>query len=171
MLLNLLDLTEFQFNRGRAPKNGDGYTNARFLVVHFLNVAVEVRERAVLDPNHFAHFEERFGTRFFHAFLHLRHDLFHFTRRDRARTITRPANKTRHLGGIFYQMPSFVRHFHFNEHVARKETTLGHGLMTAFHLNNLFGRDENLTKLILHASTVDALLKRTLHAFLHTGVG
>src|SRR5476649_1242977 len=147
MLLNLLDLTEFKFNRGRAPKNGDGYTNARFLVVHFLNVAVEVRERAVLDPNHFAHFEERFGTRLFHAFLHLRHDLFHFTRRDRARAVTRPADKTRHFSGIFYQVPRFVRHFHFYEHIARKETTLSHRLVAAFHFHDLFSRNENLAKL------------------------
>src|SRR5471032_57032 len=171
MLLNLLDLAKFQFNRGRAHKNGDRYTDARFLVIHVFNVAVEVRERTVLDPNHFAHFEKRFRTRFFHAFLHLRHDLFHFTRRDRARAITRPANETGHLGSIFYQVPRLVRHFHFYVYIARKETTLCHRLVTALHFHNLFGWDEDLTKLILHAGAVDALLKRTLHALLHTGVG
>src|ERR1700686_3926039 len=150
MLLNLFDLAEFQFNWRRASENGDGYADPGLFVIHFFDVAVEVFERAFLVPDHLAHFEQSFRTRFFHALLHLRHDLFHFTRRDRARTIARPADKTRHLGGIFYQVPRFVRHFHFNEHIARKETTLSHRFMTALHLHDLFGGDENLAKLILH---------------------
>src|ERR1700709_2439973 len=36
--------------------------------------------------------------------------------------------------------------------------------MTTLHFDYFFSRNENLAKLILHASTVDTLLKRSLHA-------
>ncbi len=50
-----------------------------------------------------------------------------------------------------------------------KNRPLGHRFMAALYLNDFLGRNENLAELVLHASTVDALLKRTLHALLHAG--
>ncbi len=45
------------------------------------------------------------------------------------------------------------------QHIAREELALGNGLLTTFHFNHFFDRNQNLTKEILHTITRNALLK------------
>src|SRR5690349_14680891 len=57
LISGLFDLAEIELDGRGATKNGDGHTNLALFVVDFFDVAVEVRKRTFLDPNHLAHFE------------------------------------------------------------------------------------------------------------------
>ena len=54
--LNFCDLTEFQLYRCGTAEDGDGDAHARLLVIDFLDIAVEVRERAILDAHQLVFF-------------------------------------------------------------------------------------------------------------------
>src|ERR1700722_14196595 len=97
MLLNLFYLAKLQLDGCRPTENRHRHSDARLLVVHFLDVAVEVGERTVLDANHLAYLEKRLWPWLFDAFLHLRHDLFYLAGRERASTISRAANEAGHF--------------------------------------------------------------------------
>src|SRR5439155_18825426 len=112
--LNFFDLTEFQLYRCGTAEDGDGDAHARLLVIDFLDIAVEVRERAILDAHQFADFVQHFGTRLLDAFLHLLHDLVDFAGRDRRRLVRFATDEAGDLIGIFYQVPGFIGHFHFD---------------------------------------------------------
>src|SRR3990172_7221503 len=56
-----------------------------------------------------------------------------------------------HLGHVLHQVPGLVAHLHLHEHVAREELALARALLAALHLHDLFGRHQDLTKLVLHA--------------------
>src|SRR5690606_30240494 len=53
-----LDLTEVELHRSGTAENRDGNAKLAFLVVHVFHVAVEIGERTILDPHHFANFEK-----------------------------------------------------------------------------------------------------------------
>src|SRR5207249_4687891 len=53
--LNLLDLREIQLHRRCATEDGDRHAHLGFVVVDFLDRAVEVGERAFLDAHQLSH--------------------------------------------------------------------------------------------------------------------
>src|SRR6185295_9884175 len=73
--------------------------------------------------------------------------------------------------GVLHQMPGVVVHLHLDQHVAREELALGHVLLAALHLDDLFHRHEDLAELVGHAGAIDPVLERALHRFLETRVG
>src|SRR5690606_19882199 len=74
----LLDLAEIQFHRGGAPEDEHRDPDLALLVVHFLDVAVEVRERPLRHADGLAHLEEDLGLGLLHALLHLVQDVLDF---------------------------------------------------------------------------------------------
>src|SRR5262249_20569190 len=68
------DLTEFQFDRGRAAEDRHRDLHARTVFVHFLDHAVERRERAVGHTHLLADLERDRRLRTIDAFLHLLKD-------------------------------------------------------------------------------------------------
>src|SRR5690606_22668122 len=76
--LGLLDLAEIQFHGRRAAENQHRDADLALLVVHFLDGAVEIRERTLGHAHRLAHLEEHLRLGLFHALLHLVQDVFHF---------------------------------------------------------------------------------------------
>src|SRR5881392_1863801 len=154
-VLNIFDLPELELDRGSTSENGDRYAHLGFLVVDFFDVAVEVGERTILDSHLLAHFVEHFWTWLFDALLHLLHDLVDFARRNRRRLVRLAADKASDLAGVLDQVPGLVRHFHFNQHIAWEETTLGDRLLAILDLNDFFDRHQDAAELVLHARALD----------------
>src|SRR5471030_1181356 len=168
--LDFFDLAEFQLDRRGATEDGDRDAHFGFLVVDFLDVAVEVGERTILDTHLLAHFVQHFRPRLLDAFLHLLHDLVDFARGNRRRLVRLAADETGDFIGVLDQVPGLVRHFHFNQHIAGEETTLGDRLLAILDFDDLFGRHQDLAELVLHAGAFDALGQRALHALFHAGI-
>src|SRR5450756_1718783 len=162
----LFYLAEIQLNRCRTTKNGHRHAYFVLVVIDVFNRTIEVSERAFLDTHQLTHFEQHLGPRLFNPSLHLLHDVLHFLGTDRRGFHRRAAQETCHLGRILHQVPTFIGHFHFNQHIAWEELALGNALLPRLQFHNLFDRNQNLTKLILHTVTLDALQQGALHAFL-----
>src|SRR3972149_11773441 len=167
----LLDLPEIELDRSRAPEDRDRHPDLALVVVHVLDIAVEIGKRPVLDPYRLPDFEQHLGPRFLDAFLDLVQDVLHFLLRNGRRLGRGAANKTRHFRRALDQVPGVVGHFHFDQHIARKELALGNVFLTAFHLDDFFHRYQNLAELVLHAGARDAIDQCALHGFLKAGVG
>src|SRR5690606_22994982 len=148
----------------------DRHADFAFLVVDFLDAAVEVRERAFLDADGFANFEENLGTRFFHAFFHLGKNLFDFLFGDRGRTIAGAAEETRDAIGALDQVPGFVGEIHLDQDIARENATLGNRLATVLDFDDFLGGHENAAERILQPGTLDAFDQGLMDAFFHARI-
>src|ERR1700675_3093053 len=84
---DLLDLTEFQFDRRGAAEDRHRDLDARTRLVDFLDHPGERREWAIGDPHILADFERYRRLRAFDAFLHLVQDPHRFGFRDRHRLV------------------------------------------------------------------------------------
>jgi len=170
-VVQLLDLPELELDRGRATEDGHRHAQAALLVVHFLDVAVEVGERTFAHPDHLADLEQGLGLGFLHALLHLAHDLVDLLLGDRGRLVPGAADEARDLPGVLHQVPGVVVHLHLDQDVAGEEAPLGDRPLAVLHLHHFLGRDEDLAELLLHAGPLDAVLQRAGHALLHARVG
>jgi hypothetical protein len=74
-------------------------------------------------------------------------------------------HKTRDLVGVLHQVPGFVIHDHFNQHIAREKLSFSRFLLTVLDFNHFFHGHQNAAKLGLHARTVDPLLMLRSTAF------
>src|SRR6185436_3605343 len=108
----LLDLTEIQLHRRRAAEDQDGHADLALLVVHFLDAAVEVRERAFRHAHRLAYLEQHLRLGLFDALLHLVHDVLHFLLGDGRGPHRRAADEAGHLRRAFHQVPGLVGHLH-----------------------------------------------------------
>src|SRR5207237_5463505 len=72
--LCLLDLPEFQLDRRRPAEDRHRYPKLRLVVIHVLDRAVEIGERALPHAHGFADLPKHLGLRLLDAFLHLLHD-------------------------------------------------------------------------------------------------
>src|SRR5688572_30016323 len=131
---------------------------------------MKIGERAVLDPHCLADFKQNLGSRLFHALLDLMQDVLYFLLADGRGLCGRPADESSHLRGVLDEVPSFVGHLHLDQHIAGEELPFADVLLSAAHFHDLLDRHENLAELILHAGAPDAVLQRTLHALLETGI-
>jgi hypothetical protein len=61
------------------------------------------------------------------------------------------------LGRALDQVPGVVVHVHLDQHIARKELSLRNGLLAVFHFDDFFDRHQDLTELVLHRGTGNAL--------------
>src|SRR6185436_2655899 len=83
--LELLDLQEIQFDRRRAAENRDHHLERALLGVHFVDEAVEVRERPLVDAHLVALFEAVLRLRLLRRDRHLLEDLFDLLTGERRR--------------------------------------------------------------------------------------
>src|SRR3569832_1638502 len=100
----LFDLRELEFHRRRTTEDRDRHANLVLFVVDFLDRAVEVGERAVLDAHIFTRDEFDLVARLLRALLHLAEDLRDLVLGDRRRTVLRAADETRDLVGVLHQV-------------------------------------------------------------------
>src|SRR5260364_279063 len=84
--------------------------------------------------------------------------------------MTRAADNACDLGRIFDEMPCFVVHCHFDEHIAWKKPALGHRFLPALDFNHLFSGRQNLSKLILHAGPFATLPQCAQATLFLTGI-
>src|SRR5688572_16008604 len=165
MHLRLLYLAEIQLHRRRAAEDRDRHAQLVLVVVHVLDVAVKVRERAILHTHRFAHLEQHFRARLLHAFLDLVQDVLHLFLRDRRGFGRRAADEAGHLRRVLHEVPGVVGHLHLDQHVAREELALADVLLAAFHLDHFLNRHEDLPELLRQTRALDAIEQRALHAF------
>src|SRR5688572_18089010 len=104
----LLDLTEFELDRGRASENKNRHAQAALVVIDFLDRAVEVVERAIADADQLARLEQHLGPRLVHAVLDPAQDDVRLGILDRQRPLARAADEAHHLGGLLDQVPALV---------------------------------------------------------------
>src|SRR6266849_3626066 len=166
-----LHLSELELDRSRAPKNRHRDAQAALLVVHVLDGALEIGERAFLHAHHLAHLEEHLGLGLLHAFAHLLHDRLDLLLGDRGGLGCRAADEAGHLVGVLHQVPGVVAHLHLDQHVAGKELALRHVLLAALHLDHFLDRHQDLAELVLHSGPGNPVLERPLHGFLESGIG
>src|SRR5688500_11367529 len=168
---SLFHLAKLQLHGSGAAENRHRDAQSALLVVHVLHGALEVRERAVLDAHHLAHFEQHLGLGLLHPLAHLLHDRLDLLLGDRGGLGRRAADEAGHLVRVLHQVPGIVVHLHLDEHVAGKELALGHVLLAALHLDHFLDRHQDLAELVRHAGAVDPVLERALHRLLEAGIG
>ena len=81
------------------------------------------------------------------------------------------ADEAEHLGHFLHEVPGLVIHLHLYEHVSGEEFSLAAPLASLFHLDHLFGRDEDLSELVLQAHALDALFQGMLHLVFEIRIG
>ena len=69
------------------------------------------------------------------------------------------ADEAEHLRHFLDQVPGVLVHVHLHQHVAREKLPLAAAFLPFAHLDDLFGRHENLAKAILKTVELDALLE------------
>jgi hypothetical protein len=84
---------------------------------------------------------------------------------NRGRPVLGAADEAGDLVGVLDQMPGLVVHDHFNQHITREELALGGLFLAVLDLDHFFGRNQDATKLALHAGAVDALAMLRSTAF------
>ncbi|MCY1560958.1 hypothetical protein D9M68_981570 [compost metagenome] len=72
---------------------------------------------------------------------------------------------------MFHQVPGFIVHHHFHQHIAREELAFGGALLTVLHFHDFFGRHQDAAKLALHAFAVDTFDDVALGSLFHAGIG
>src|SRR5579864_823986 len=167
----LLDLREVQLDGCRTSENLHRHLQAVFLVVHTLDHPVEIVERAIDHAHHLARLEQHLGARLVDPFLYAAQDLVRFLVADRRGPLRRATDEAEDLGHIAHQVPGLLVHFHLHQHVAGIELALALALLTVAHLDDLFGRHEDLAKALAESGALDALLERLGHAVLEIRVG
>ena len=80
-------------------------------------------------------------------------------------------DEAQHLRHFLHEVPGLVIHLHLYEHVSGEEFSLAAPLASLFHLDHLFGRDEDLSELVLQAHALDALFQGLLHLVLEIRIG
>jgi hypothetical protein len=68
-------------------------------------------------------------------------------------------------------VPCLVVHFHLDQHIAREKLAFTTTFLTLAHFDHLFGRYEDLTKLVLQPHALNALFERAFDAMLEIRVG
>src|SRR5687767_246485 len=126
---SLFDLRELEFDRRGTTEDRDRHADLALLVVHVLDGAVEVGERAVLDAHVLADHEFDLVAGLLGALFHLAEDLLDLVVGDGSRPVLGAADEAGHLVGVLHQVPGFVVHDHLDQHVAGVEATLGAALL------------------------------------------
>src|SRR6188768_3920192 len=168
--LELLDLQEIQFDRRRAAENRDHHLEGALLGVHFVDEAVEVRERPLVDAHLIALFEAVLRLRLLRRDGHLQEDLIDLLTGERRRLGAGP-DEAGHLRRVLHDVPRLVGHVHLDEQVAGEEALRADDLAAAAHLDHVLGRNQDLAELVAEAVGLDALLERLLHLLLEPRVG
>src|SRR5687767_1435491 len=168
---SLLYLSEIQFHRRRAPEDQHRDADLALLVVHFLDVAVEVGERSFGHAHRFADLEQHLRFRLLDAFLHLVQDVLDFLVRDRRGPHRRAPDESGHLRRALHQETGLVGHVLLLQDVAGEEAALADRLLPALHLDHFLGGHQHLAELLGHARAPDALHQGLLDALLLPGVG
>src|SRR5690606_16546136 len=81
------------------------------------------------------------------------------------------ADETEHLRYLLHEMPGLVVELHLHEHVAGEELPLALAPLTFAHLDDLFGRHEDLAELVLEPVALDSLDQRLPHLVLVVRIG
>src|SRR6056297_1284328 len=170
-LLQLFHLLEIQFYRRRSTEDRNRHAQPALVVVDFLDRAVEIVERTVDDPNHFAGLEQHLRLGLVYTFGHPVENHVGFLLADRRRLVLLAADEAHHLGHILDEVPGILVHFHLDQHVARKELALAPTLHALFHFDDFLGRNENFAKLLFHAGSLDTLFQRALNLLFEARIG
>src|SRR5262249_9128305 len=153
-------------HRRRAPEDLHRYLQAVLLVVHALDHAVEVVERPMDHAHYFTGLEQHLRARLVDAFLDPAPGLGGFPVADPGRPLRGPTDEAQPLRHIAHQVPGLLVHLHLYQHVAGIELALALALLAVAHLDDLFGRNENLAETLAEPGALDALLERIGHAML-----
>src|SRR4029079_3553267 len=101
--LELLDLQEIQFDRRRAAENRDHHLEGALLGGHFVDEAVEVRERPLVDAHLIALFAAVLRLRLLGGHSHMQQDLVDFVTRERRR-LGAGADEAGDLGRVLHDV-------------------------------------------------------------------
>src|ERR1700722_18188981 len=168
-LLLLLDLPEFQIDWRRTAEDGHGDLDPRAGFVDFLDHPVEGGEGPVRHPHVFADLEPDCRFRPFDAIGHLPLDPISLDIGDRHRFLV-GAEEARHLGRVLDQMVDLVGKVAFDQDIAGEELPLRVDLAPAAHLDDLFGRHEDLLELVGEAALARLLANGFRHLLLGVGI-
>ena len=165
-----LNLIKLQLNWRRTTKNGDGNTQFASFVIHLFNRAIEISKRTLFDPHKLTHVKFNFMSRLARTRFHLCNDFCNLFIRNGRRPRTTTTHKTRHLISVFNQMPCFIIHDHFDQHISGEKFSFGGALNAVLDFHHLFCWNKNTTELILHPSALYALHNITFNRLFHSGV-
>src|ERR1700687_2730128 len=166
---HLFDLRIFELDRGRPAEDRHRDLDPRFLLVDFLDDAVERGERPVGDAHLLAHLEDDRRLRPLDALLDLAHDPRGLALADRRRPAA-AAEEAGDLGGVLDEVPSLVVEVHLDQHIAREELALGAALGSALHLDDLLGRHQDLLEAFAEPLLHSLLVDRRGHLLLEAGI-
>ena len=141
----------------------DRHPDLVLVVIDIFHDAVEIVERAIVHPHHFAGFEQNLGPRLVHTFLDTIQDRAGLLIGDGCGPVGAAADKTENFRDLLDQMPTRLVHFHLHENVAWEELALAAPLLSAAHLHALFGGNEDVAELIFQSVALDPLFQGRLH--------
>src|SRR3984893_1290898 len=167
--LRLLHLHEVQFHRRGAAEDRHQHPHAALVGVHFLDGAVEVRERAVDHADVVALLELDLRLGLERALGELGGQPRDLLLGDGGRG-GGVADESGDLGRVLHQVPGAVVQLHLHQDVAGKELALGGALLALHHLDHVLHRDQNVAEELLERVLLDALLERLLRLVLEARV-
>src|SRR5438067_9672949 len=169
-LLRLFDLHEVQLDRRGAAEDADEHAHAALVGIHFLDGAVEVRERSVHDPHVVTLFELHLGLGLERAFGELGGEPGDLVLAHRRR-LGGVADEAGDLGRVLHQVPGAVVELHLHQDVPGKELAPGAALLALHHLHHVLHRDEDVAEELLQLVLLDLLLERLLRLVLEARIG
>src|SRR5215831_10287346 len=162
-----LNLEEVELHGCLSTKEGDQDSNLAFFRIDVVDHANEVGERAIdhFDALALGEADLDLGR----LLADLLEDLFDLVvlqwRRASGRT-----DEARDAGRIAHHVPGIVVHGHFDHDVAGVDLLLHRAALAVFDFDLLFGGDDHLEDLVLHAHRLDAVLEVRFDLVLVTGV-
>ena len=163
--LNFFNFVESELNARFTTEDRHEAAQAILVVHNLFDATIEVRKGTFFDANRFSGFENNLRAGLFRTLAYASLDLCDFMIGKRHGVIV--SKKFDHARRGIHQMPGFLAHDHFHEHVPGVHAAFGLHLAPIANLFNLFNRQQHFAELILQIGTFDALKDGLLYAFFH----